>query len=297
MGVYRRGVVAHQVTFIRKGFVKIHRSIVDWEWYSDPSTRSVFLHLLFTANWKPSRLKNLDVAPGQCVTSIPSLAKALGLSDKNVRTALNHLKATGEVADQSAGWCRLVTIVRWEFYQNPPIEPAEEVAGYPAGDRQASGRQVAASEEGNNTIRERKKSVAPEARELVFPAWAGENTKAKWEAFKVYKREQHRFQYKSAASEQAAINLLAKYYTNGKICVDGLETAMAKGWMFPIDPAEQPNRNGAAVTNATSSYGREDAEAERVEIRLKYGKDPVWGGVDDKDKSRELLIYEGKIKP
>ncbi len=152
-------------------------------------------------------------------------------------------------------------------------------------------------EEQESKKKSNRKSVAPEARELVFPTWAGENTKAKWEEFKTYKRQQHKFTYRSPASEQAALNLLAKYYTNGKDCVAELDLAMAKGWMFPVDPAEQPTRNGFRATNAKPSYGREEAEAERLAIRLKRGKDPVWGGVDDQDKSRELLIYEGKIKP
>jgi len=111
-------------------------------------------------------------------------------------------------------------------------------------------------EETERKSKSKKKSVAPEARELVFPTWAGENTKAKWEEFKTYKRDQHRFQYKSPASEQAALNLLAKYYASGKLCVEGLDTAMAKGWMFPVDPAEQPVRmNGASTPAAPIKLG------------------------------------------
>lgn len=288
MVVYRRGVVAHQVTFIRKGFVKIHRSIVDWEWYGDPSTRSVFLHLLFTANWKPSRLKNLDIAPGQCVTSIPSLAKDLGLSEKNVRTALSHLKATGEVADQAAGWCRLVTIVKWEFYQNSLIEPAGEVAGEVAGDRQATGRQVAASEEGKKSIKEeRKKGASAPIADRVdgFKAKCKEITEANPD--RLAKPERAPFlAYWTEPDASGRMRFEAeKFFDYGR----RMDTWMAN--------ANRRTSNGSFVTKPTSSYGREEAEAERLAIRLKRGKDPVWGGVDDQDKSRELLIYEGKIKP
>jgi len=288
VGVYRRGVVAHQVTFIRKGFVKIHRSIVDWEWYGDPSTRSVFLHLLFTANWKPSRLKNIDVAPGQCVTSIPSLAKDLGLSEKNVRTALSHLKATGEVADQSAGWCRLVTIVKWEFYQNSLIEPAGEVAGEVAGDRQASGRQVAASEEGKKPIREERKkgASAPIAdRVEAFKAKCKEVTEANPDRLAKSERTPF-FAYWTEASTSGLMRFEGeKFFDHGRRMDTWMATARKRG------------ANGFSHPNATPTYGREEAEAERLAIRLKLGRDPVWGGVDDQEKSRELLVYEGKIKP
>ena len=74
--------------------------------------------------------------------------------------------------------------------------------------------------------------------EMKFPAWAGEKTKAMWEQFKTYRAGQHKFKYKTSASEQQAINLLGRYFKNGKECVIALEHTMAKGWMFPVDPSE-----------------------------------------------------------
>lgn len=74
--------------------------------------------------------------------------------------------------------------------------------------------------------------------EMKFPAWAGEKTKQMWEQFKTYRAGQHKFKYKTSASEQQAINLLGRYFKNGKECVIALEHTMAKGWMFPVDPSE-----------------------------------------------------------
>jgi uncharacterized protein YdaU (DUF1376 family) len=92
---------------------------------------------------------------------------------------------------------------------------------------------------------EREKKVAPLA--LVWPSWAGDRTKAKWDEFKAYKLSQFKFKYRSAASEQAAVNTLGKYYTKGEQCFDALELAMAKGYMFPLDPATSPIRNGVSA--------------------------------------------------
>lgn len=42
----------------KKGnFVYIHRKIMDWEWYKDPNTFRVFLHLILRANWKPHEIQ------------------------------------------------------------------------------------------------------------------------------------------------------------------------------------------------------------------------------------------------
>jgi uncharacterized protein YdaU (DUF1376 family) len=76
---------------------------------------------------------------------------------------------------------------------------------------------------------------------LSWPGWAGEKTKAKWEEFKQYRKSLDRFKYKTSASEQAAINTLAKYFTNGQQTVAALDEAMAKGWKFPVDPSAKSN--------------------------------------------------------
>jgi hypothetical protein len=88
--------------------------------------------------------------------------------------------------------------------------------------------------------------------EIQWPEWAGPNTKAKWEEFKAYRQALDRFRYKSPASEQAAINTLAKYYTRGQDMVSGIDLAMAKGWKFPVDPAELHAVNGKPAQVAPS---------------------------------------------
>ena len=37
------------------GWIKIHRQILEWEWYSDTNTFRVFLHLLLKANHKEKK--------------------------------------------------------------------------------------------------------------------------------------------------------------------------------------------------------------------------------------------------
>ena len=39
------------------GFIKIHRSLLEWEWYQDTNTKTVFIHLLLTANYKDKNWK------------------------------------------------------------------------------------------------------------------------------------------------------------------------------------------------------------------------------------------------
>jgi len=127
---------------VEEGYIKLSRKMLDWEWYSDVNTKTVFLHCLFKANWKDGRFKGQDIKRGQFVTSLQHLADETNLSVKNVRTALDHLKATGEVADHRQGNYRIITVLNYCRYQDCDNPSADH--------RQAIGNPSA-------TIEERKK--------------------------------------------------------------------------------------------------------------------------------------------
>jgi biotin operon repressor len=119
---------------IDQGFISLHRSILKWEWYHDLNTKSLFLHLLLTANWEPQKWQGITVERGQRVCSLPSLSKETGLSVRSIRTAIEHLKSTGELTDASTSKYRIITIKNYDLYQTPTDEAT--------GDRQASDRQA-----------------------------------------------------------------------------------------------------------------------------------------------------------
>lgn len=100
-----------------EAFIKLYKKMLDWEWYDSPNTCRVFLHCLLKANWKSGSWHGISYEPGQFITSLETLAVETKLSVKQVRVALDHLKMTGEVADQRQGNCRIITINNWGVYQ------------------------------------------------------------------------------------------------------------------------------------------------------------------------------------
>lgn len=98
------------------GFISLNREIVRWEWYSDSNTRSVFMHLLLVANWRDGTWKGIEIKRGQCIRSRAGLAKELGLSEQNIRTAIAHLKSTGELTTESTKHGTLLTIENYDFF-------------------------------------------------------------------------------------------------------------------------------------------------------------------------------------
>ena len=128
------------------GFIKISRNILEWEWYSDPCTKSVFIHCILKANWRDKTWKGVKIKRGQFVTSLAALAEETGLSVKNVRTALDHLKATNELAIETSPKGRVITVKNYAKYQdvaNKTASNRQTDGKATANNRQTGGKQVA----------------------------------------------------------------------------------------------------------------------------------------------------------
>lgn len=100
-----------------EGYIKLHRKLVDWEWYSDGNTFRVFLHLLLNANYHETKWQGITIQPGQLIISTTSFFKPLGISRQSFRTSLTKLKSTNEITTKSTNQYTLVTIVKWALYQ------------------------------------------------------------------------------------------------------------------------------------------------------------------------------------
>lgn len=83
-----------------EGYIKLHRKIVDWQWYTDLPTRVLFEHLLLTANWQDNKWRDITIKRGQRITSLEHLSKETGLSVQNIRTSLSKLEKTRRINTQ-----------------------------------------------------------------------------------------------------------------------------------------------------------------------------------------------------
>lgn len=99
------------------GWIKLHRQIIDWGWYSDPNAKAVFLHLLLTANLEDKEFLGHKIPKGSTVIGLHSLSEKLGLSVRQVRTALDKLERTGEITRKATNKFTVVTIENWSLYQ------------------------------------------------------------------------------------------------------------------------------------------------------------------------------------
>lgn len=79
------------------GFVKLPRSILDWEWYDHPDVSRVYFHLLLKVNYAPAKWRGIDISANEHISSINRLSIELALSEFKVRESLTKLKSTGYI--------------------------------------------------------------------------------------------------------------------------------------------------------------------------------------------------------
>jgi hypothetical protein len=136
------------------GWVKLHRKLIDWEWYKDVNTFKLFIHLLLKANIEAKNWQGYLIKRGQLITSIKSLSNETGLTEKQVRTALNKLEKTKEVGKQTTSQNTTLTMVNYDLYQTEGKPKGEQGAN----EGQAKGKARATTKEGKE-YKEDKENV------------------------------------------------------------------------------------------------------------------------------------------
>lgn len=106
-------------------FIKLDRNILSWRWYGEKTTLAVFIHFLLKANFAESKFSGHTVKRGQYAFSQRRLAKEIGLTYQELRTALNHLTETGEIAVEAFPRVTVVTVVNYDKYQSKPEKQTE----------------------------------------------------------------------------------------------------------------------------------------------------------------------------
>ena len=128
------------------GWVKLHRQILEWEWYDDHNTFRLFIHLLLKANHKEKKYRGMLLQAGTILTSRDILALEVGLSVRQTRTALDKLKSTNELTIKTSGQGTIIQIVNYEKYQ---LEASETTNERPANDQQTTSNKKEKKEKNN----------------------------------------------------------------------------------------------------------------------------------------------------
>jgi hypothetical protein len=108
------------------GWIKIHRQILDWEWFDDKNAFRLFMYLLLKANHKERSYKGKIIKVGETLTGLELLSKELGLTVQQTRTALSKLKSTNEITIKTSTQGTVIQVVNYSKYQTVTNEITDE---------------------------------------------------------------------------------------------------------------------------------------------------------------------------
>jgi hypothetical protein len=119
------------------GWIKLHRQFLNWEWFNKSEAVHLFLYMLLKANHKDGKWQGFDVKRGQFISSLGNISNATGLSIQVIRTNLKRLEKTSEIELKSTSQFTIVTICKYECYQeekeeaNKPITNEQQTTNKP----------------------------------------------------------------------------------------------------------------------------------------------------------------------
>ena len=106
------------------GFIKLHRKIIDWEWYDDINTKTLFIHILLMANYEDRKWHGETVKRGSFLTSYQTLATQTGLTMQQVRTSIKKLLSTNDITKVTSNKNTVIIVPNYNLYQS--VQQTEE---------------------------------------------------------------------------------------------------------------------------------------------------------------------------
>jgi len=128
---------------LKKGYIKLHRSLLEWEWYDELNVKVLFIHCLLKANYTDKDWKGQIIHRGSFITSYEKLSIETGLTVQQIRTAILKLKSTNEIIHKSTSHYSMITINNYDLYQTDNIQNDTQITN----NQQTNNKQITTTKE------------------------------------------------------------------------------------------------------------------------------------------------------
>lgn len=139
-------------------WIKLHRKLCDWEWYTEPLTCHLFIYLLLNANYEDGSYRGVEVKRGQILTGRRKLAEKTGLSEQQIRNQLNRLKSTNELTIKSTKQYSIIELTNYDHYQQTNQQNNQQSTNESADNQPLSKK--------NKELKKLKKYIPPTVEEV-----------------------------------------------------------------------------------------------------------------------------------
>lgn len=131
---------------LKKGYIKLYRSLINWGWFTDINTCHLFIYCLLRANHKDGVWRGLNIQRGSFITSLGNLATETGLTIRQVRTALKKLNATNELTSKGNNRNTVIVVNNYEQFQVIDTQDDKQTTS----ERQTNDKQTTTNNNVNN---------------------------------------------------------------------------------------------------------------------------------------------------
>ena len=102
------------------GWIKLNRKMLNWEWYTDLPTKSLFIHLLLTVSTSATTWRGRAIKAGARAANLPTLIGETGMDERSLKRAIANLELTRDIeivreSPNDRHW--IIRVVNWPKYQ------------------------------------------------------------------------------------------------------------------------------------------------------------------------------------
>ena len=111
------------------GYIKLHRSLLSWQYWDDHNTTRLLIYFLVSVNYEAKKWMGIDIKPGSMVCSYDKISSGTGLSIKQIRRSIKVLVDDRQITQEATNKFQLVTLVKWDELQLESSEEGRQRAG------------------------------------------------------------------------------------------------------------------------------------------------------------------------
>lgn len=123
-----------------EGWIKLHRALLEWEWFQDTITLHVFVYILLRATPLDTTYKGIKVERGCLITSVRKIGEDTHIPEKRVRSAIQRLAKSKQIIIKATNKFSYISICNYENYQESE-KTKGQTKGKQRGDKGRAGGQ------------------------------------------------------------------------------------------------------------------------------------------------------------
>lgn len=104
---------------MKNGWISLHRKTIQTDWYTNIPAKVLAVHLLLRVNETPETWHGVTIERGSFVTSRAHLSEETGLTERQVRTGISKLVASGFCTVTATKQSSIITVCKFDEYQTP----------------------------------------------------------------------------------------------------------------------------------------------------------------------------------